>query len=185
MPYDVEHVRVSPKKYSNVRCCSCDIPLRNLNFDSCDFSSPTTTSGYLQPNDALIIKLEGGYGMMIDPFDETDDTLSVLLCRTCAIDLCEKCPPIKKIVQRNICSSIGHECTKERAFVWRPRNCCRLSCASCSCSPGYFPDIKRENENDVYSAMIGTCSSCKHYGRYDFAWEKTKDADGIHQVPEV
>jgi len=53
----------------------------------------------LQYDNALHIRIEGGYGEFIDAIDPNRDAYYSIICHECAHDLCEKVPWIGRWIQ--------------------------------------------------------------------------------------
>lgn len=123
MSFEVEILPRHPEKiYRNVTCDGCGFALKNMG----PIRDDPNEWEHLMPDDALILRLDGGYGMAIDPYGNTSqDELTKLLCGDCTRKLCEQWPAIAKTVQAHCSSTLGHYCSKERKFVWKKlSNCC-------------------------------------------------------------
>lgn len=171
MSFDVERPKKQPAAlYRNVKCDGCGEPLRNVG-PSVEGSDAWPC---LQPDDALILELVGGYGMAIDPFgDATDSDLAKIICGKCLPKLCEQWPCFMETIQKHCSSSLGHHCSKERKFVWRTySDCCNSVCEKCGQHIGSFTG-KRQDSTDEYSRPIGICYRCNHEGPCPRAWEGT------------
>jgi hypothetical protein len=171
MSFDVETLPRQPKKlYRNVKCDGCDIDLKWVGHPSDD---PKVWEDYLQADDTLILNLEGGYSMAIDPCgDATEQELKILFCGKCTKKLCEQWPAIAKTVMKHCSSSLGHHCSKERKFVWRTcSDCCNTYCKECGRSG--CSQIGIEYDNDIYySRRIIDCSQgCGYQGSGIWEWE--------------
>lgn len=181
MSFDVEVVRQPEKLYRNVKCSGCEVALTPV-------SGGIREDGaweHLQPDDTLVLKLDGGYGMAIDPMGEASESdLTILLCRNCTPKMCEQWPAIAKVVQEHVSSSLGHHCSKEKKFVWRPySDCCYIYCSNCGVSamnervwveipdelnPGYTKYV----EHDRYHRWDVKCKKCGVEGPSVWGWEK-------------
>ncbi len=155
----------------------------DMTCDGCNIALPTVcedTDTQLQPDDALVIyvlRLVGGYGMAIDPGAEETRSLIKIFCKTCVQKLCEQWPTIAEVVQQNACSNIGHYCSKERRFVWRPLSgCCTTYCGSC----GRFGSLHKglANPCDIYARWIVDCK-CGWLGPARWQWELGDNASAI------
>lgn len=168
MPFDVEHLPKQPERlYRNVTCDGCGAALKPVYTDRDDGAWSC-----LQPDDALEIHLVGGYGMAVDPFDADRHELINLFCAACVQRLCAQWPSIAKIVQAHCSASLGHHCTKERAFVWRTyAACCGSLCAKCGAYGSW--QLGLETEGDIYSRRIVKCA-CGHVGPGKWEWERTE-----------
>jgi hypothetical protein len=82
-------------EYSELRCDWCDRHLHQIGQAFGTLPGILDTS-VLQPQDALILTLHGGYSMAIDPtYDkEDDDALTLLICTDCIKTI----PPLAKRV---------------------------------------------------------------------------------------
>lgn len=75
-----------------------------------------------QFDNALWLKLSGGYGMFIDPFTEKDP--EVVICHNCAHELCDAVPWIKTLIDP-VHSHSHRDGTVARGHVgWDFDNCC-------------------------------------------------------------
>lgn len=115
--------------YLDVRCDSCKSELEPV------FESHLDENGAwesLQANHALSVRVDGGYGMFIDPIeawsgaDPFAPPLDFLLCQRCVIKLMDENPWLAPTLTRYIDSHIGHTCDDEQ-FVWVPYNNCMRS----------------------------------------------------------
>lgn len=162
----IQEVKVAEKRYYDVTCDGCNIPLEQI--------GPEEEEGgwrCLQADDALILNLEGGYAMAIDPIDASKDDLTTIFCGECTRKLCEQWPAISKIVRKNCSFSLGHECSKERKFVWKSlTDCCYSYCVKCGRSGTLYMGL--ENPEDRYSHPIIDClTGCKNIGPAIWSWE--------------
>lgn len=173
----IEEVIKTEKLYYDVRCDGCNSLLRKI----CP-RHDGEGEGWecLQADDALILNLEGGYGMVIDPVDASEDELKTIFCGECTRKLCNQWPAISKIVERNCSSSLGHKCSKERKFVWKSlTDCCYIYCSNCGRSGSPYG---LEDPEDIYSRRIVNClTGCKnirpgiwHWEVENFVWRITQ-----------
>lgn len=88
MSFKVERVKVPSYLYRDVKCDQCNIELKSVS----GFCEPDGAWHYLQPEDALMIHLSGGYGMFIDPMTASESDLTIILCKECASTLCQTVP---------------------------------------------------------------------------------------------
>lgn len=166
MTYDVERLPWQPEKlYRNVKCDGCGAALAPV--------TPPLGDGAwlsLQPDDALEVRLVGGYGMAIDPIDESVDDLTLLFCQACLPRLCEQWPAFGRILMEGCSSTLGHHCSKERAFVWRDYSgCCSPVCRVQGCAVTSLSG-EREVPGDRYSRPMGKCEN-GHKQACGWAWE--------------
>lgn len=146
MTFKVETLPRQPKqKYYDVTCDGCNVEVKKVFSDE-----------YLQPDDCLILRLEGGYGMAIDPDGDgsSDPLYTKIFCKDCLMRLCEQWPTFQKTIENGCSSSIGHHCSKERKFVWKP-SCCHMYCKGCGRDGSYMVGL--ENPDDIYSRRIVNC----------------------------
>ncbi len=125
MPFECTPAPRVYASYRNVRCDGCNVELRPV--------TPTNEDGSwssLQPDDALEIKLIGGYGMAIDPC-RTFEGETQVFCKDCVRKLCEQWPSIAKVVMEHCSSSLGHDCQLTKKFEWTPCNHCDIYCRVC------------------------------------------------------
>jgi len=163
MGFDVEILPRKPDKiYSNVTCDGCGKATKNISSDE-----------YLQPDDALILRLEGGYGMAIDPCCDntlTDSKYTKIFCKLCLKKLCEQWPTFLKTIQEGCSSSMAHHCSKVRSFIWEPISCCATYCNGCGRSGSYIVGL--EIEGDIYSRRVVNClTGCGLVAPGIWSWE--------------
>lgn len=158
--------------YHNMRCDGCDSLLKNSHRHALDGSDEYVCNGALQPDDALILKLEGGYGCAIDPCCDTskNQLFIKMFCKTCLKKLCEQWPTFQKTVETECSSSIGHNCSKLRKFVWE-QPCCYGYCEGCGRKESYT--IGLEIDNDIFSRRIIKCFDCGLTAPGIWNWEIT------------
>lgn len=156
MGFEVETLPKHPEKiYRNLICDGCGSKLKNIQpvFDNTDGWS------CLQPDDALILNLEGGYGMAIDPCHALEQELTKLFCGLCVQKLSQQWPCIAETIQNHCSTSLGHFCAKERQFVWRTlSHCCYVYCSRCGEFAG--TRLNLSDSSDRYSRIIINCSEC-------------------------
>lgn len=178
MSFEVEHIRAPQKLYRNVKCSGCDAPLKPV-FTDRDDGAWT----HLQPDNALILLMDGGYSMAIDPCgDASESDLTIILCEKCIPKMCEQWPCIGRVVQVHISSSLGHDCAKEKKFVWRNSKCCDIHCPQCKSwaandriwetipdeeNPGYTKNVL----HGPYHRWNIKCKKCEFQGPSVWAWE--------------
>jgi hypothetical protein len=105
MSYDVVVVDQPQKLYRNVRCDGCSAVLKHV---EPSLVRDDGTWECLQPDDALVVCLNGGYGMAIDPcVGSTESELTQLFCGTCVKKLCTQWPSIARVVEKFCSSSLG------------------------------------------------------------------------------
>jgi len=92
-------------------CYSCHKTLEPVSFGIAKETTQSEALKYEQWDNALIIVLEGGYAMFIDPISpeqgpdssqgvlETNGKLKIVICHECAHDLCEKIPFFNKLIE--------------------------------------------------------------------------------------
>lgn len=131
--------------YRDVTCDACEAELTPV--------FPGHTDGEeawesLQADKALFLRVDGGYGMFIDPIqarsgaDPEPKPLDFLLCQKCAIKLMDENPWLAPTLKRYIHSGIGHTCDDEK-FVWVPYSDCMRSDTH-----GFDPS-KRSDDDDA------------------------------------
>lgn len=161
---------VVPKKvmYRNVTCDGCGEALKQVDgVDSEDWD-------FLQPDDALILYLDGGYGMFIDSIHASEEELTKILCCECAKKFWELFPKIGESLKKHLSASVGHKCSKYRKFVWRTiSECCVSYCSKCGRDGTMI--VGREIDGDFYSHEIVNCiTGCKYIGPGIWGWEVNK-----------
>lgn len=166
MTFEIDYVEdlQTKKVYKNVRCDGCDEPMKPV------FTKEDNVWNCLQPDDGLEIHLIGGYGMAIDPMNDPPEPI-ILLCRKCVPILCEQWPAIAKIVKAHISCSLGHECSKEQKFVWRPLSpCCDIYCPQCKVWAANNWDQKQIDKREKYQPYDIICS-CQYKGPANWGWQ--------------
>ena len=113
--------------YLDVACSSCGTGLEPV------FKGHTDDDGAwesLQAEGALHLRIDGGYGMFIDPItrhtDPDPQPVDFLLCEECSKKLAAENPWLTRTLERYISSSIGHVCDDDK-FVWVARSDCMRS----------------------------------------------------------
>ena len=76
---------------TGARCDSCGAELRPVRH----MANEDGTWGSAQPDDALEVRLIGGYGMYFD----ADESPLVVLCKSCADQLCEQWPVFRNAIR--------------------------------------------------------------------------------------
>jgi len=116
--------------YQDVSCDACGSELKPV------FGAHVDEDGAwesLQADKALFVRVDGGYGMFIDPIlarggDDLDpQPLDFLLCKVCAKKLVDENPWLAPTLKRYIDSGIGHVCDYDDRFVWVPYQDCMRS----------------------------------------------------------
>jgi len=185
MSFEVEIVQSPSNKFYNVTCDGCGIALKSA---TRPHGVTQTEDGEvwdcLQPEDTLIVNLQGGYGCAIDPMGDllpSEETL--LFCLECTRKLGQQWPAIGKTIQKACSASVGHHCSKVKEFVWETLvGCCGNFCSSCGEDGSY--SIGYEVENDRYSRRIVQCD-CGFVGPSKWGWEMTlRKGDSVVLVKE-
>lgn len=153
------------KVYGEYKCDGC---YKDIKVTFCDQEVEYSRS--FQPDDALIVKLDGGYGCAIDPMCEDDyKDLTKIFCKKCLKKLCLQWPTFFAVIRNGCSSTIGHHCSKTKKFSWKnSSNCCRTYCSKCGDSGGYYV---QQNENGRY---LKECYVCKTTNEFLFGWEVKK-----------
>lgn len=94
MGYAKRHIQPADSgvRYVDVRCSDCGKPLEPA------FPEDDKGWRHLQPKDGLVVAFEGGYGMYIDPVDDSPER--VVLCEECADELVNSKPYLAAIFAR-------------------------------------------------------------------------------------
>lgn len=116
--------------YTDVRCDACGAELEPV------FEAHVDENGAwesLQADKALFLRVDGGYGMFIDPIeawagvDPRPEPLDFMLCQKCVIKLMDENPWLSPTLKRYIHAGIGHVCDYDGEFVWVPYSNCMRS----------------------------------------------------------
>ncbi len=90
MSFEREKTNIPEYYYRNVRCDWCKSELKMV----AESKEPYRC---LQPEDALIIQLQGAFGMMIDFISNSPNT-TLICCKACVPKLCAENKPIDDII---------------------------------------------------------------------------------------
>lgn len=90
MSFDREKTNVPEYYYRNVKCDWCKSELKMV----CESKEPYR---YLQPEDALILQLQSGYGLAVD-FVSNQPNTTLICCKVCLPKLCQENSPIDCVV---------------------------------------------------------------------------------------
>lgn len=113
--------------YLDVACGACGVGLEPVFPGHVDGSGAWES---LQADKALFIRVDGGYGMFIDPIevwsgtDPEPEPLDFLICKDCAVKLMAENPWLAPTLRRYIHSGVGHLCDFDDELVWVPYHDC-------------------------------------------------------------
>lgn len=123
--------------YVDVTCSACEVELKPV------FPGHTDNDGVwegLQAENALILNIEGGYGMFIENINVGPDEGLFILCERCVKKLMDENPWMAPFLKEHITAGVAHVCDDEQ-FVWVPYGDCMRSKTH-----GYNPLPREEDD---------------------------------------